>query len=508
MDAARHQHEPTGQATSHSYDQKSLRKILMKNKLNISTSHVRKHPDDGSFRNYEVQDDLKYKSSIERRLSCSENPCPRKLCSSSLSSLHDPAPESAVDNVLRLRGGGNSDDESSNSNFTFANSDSNDEFSFANSESDDNDSEKELKTVGNTAVADVLLNKPLPTIYYSQIDQKNQAQTSSSSPTALCSKNCNLNCRSKTASWTLEDKEEIIKLFAGLNVVQQKNRLLMQIYFQRSSGLPTTGFFFKEQLLCVNYFSSIVAISPYLLTKVLRDFCSGYQRYTHGNSSKKKCQAAVINFCAWMKLYALNFGQDGPTDIVTILPSFLNKADLFKIYRRECPEPHVKKSTMYKLMKSRFGPKREFKELPWIRISKFSTHSKCDVCLGLDQFMRKAKTPAEVEYGRGLKLQHSNTYSQAWIAISEFIQKSITFPKEVVAFQLDSMDNSKSMLPRVLERSKQLSGMFKLPCKITGCVTSSSLYPGNRKIKFYSNHGEGIFLDTRYQNQCLYFRPI
>ena len=35
-------------------------------------------------------------------------------------------------------------DESSNSNFTFANSDSNDEFSFANSESDDNDSEKEL----------------------------------------------------------------------------------------------------------------------------------------------------------------------------------------------------------------------------------------------------------------------------------------------------------------------------------------------------------------------------
>ena len=198
----------------------------------------------------------------------------------------------------------------------------------------------------------------------------------------------------------------------------------------------------------------------------------------------------MINFCAWMKVYSLNFGQNSPTEVVIILPSFLNKADLYKVYRRESPAPHIKESTMYQLMKSKFGPRRDDLTLPWIRLSKFSSHSKCDVCLALEQFMRTAKSPAEIEYGRSLKLQHSSTYSQARVAVNEFIQKSITFPNEVLAFQCDGMDNQKSMLPRVLEKSKHLSGMFKLPCKIYGCVASSSLYPGNRKIRFLTNHGK------------------
>ena len=131
---------------------------------------------------------------------------------------------------------------------------------------------------------------------------------------------------------------------------------------------------------------------------------------------------------------------------------------------------------MYKLMKTKFGPRRHDKSLPWIRISKFSTHSKCDECVALDKFMRKAKSSAEIEYGRGLKLQHSDTYSRARIAVSEFIQRSISFPDEVLAFQIDSMDSYKSMLPRLLERSKQLSGMYKLDSKITGCITHSSFF--------------------------------
>ena len=193
-----------------------------------------------------------------------------------------------------------------------------------------------------------------------------------------------------------------------------------------------------------------------------------------------------------MKVYSLNFGQNSPTEVVIILPSFLNKADLYKVYRKESPAPHIKESTMYKLMKSKFGPRRDDLSLPWIRLSKFSSHSKCDVCVALDQFMRKAKSPAEIEYGRGLKLQHSMIYSQARVAVNEFIQKSITFPNEVLALQVDGMDNQKSMLPRILEKNKQFSGMFKLPCKIYGCVTSSSMYPGNRKIRFLTNHGKFV----------------
>ena len=34
----------------------------------------------------------------------------------------------------------------------------------------------------------------------------------------------------------------------------------------------------------------------------------------------------------------------------------------------------------------------------------------------------------------------------------------------------------------------------RLPCKITGCITTSSLYPDNRKIQFYVNHGRKSYL--------------
>ena len=99
-------------------------------------------------------------------------------------------------------------------------------------------------------------------------------------------------------------------------------------------------------------------------------------------------------------------------------------------------------------MKTKFGPKREDRDLPWIRISKFSTHSKCDVCLGLDQYQRTCKSPAELEFCKGLKSDHMKKYSNARIAIGTFIQRSITHPQQVISIQMDGMDNSKSILPK------------------------------------------------------------
>ena len=57
-------------------------------------------------------------------------------------------------------------------------------------------------------------------------------------------------------------KDEIRGLFVGLNLVKKKNKLLMQILFQKSAGLHTTGFFFNEHLLCVNYHGGVPLLSP------------------------------------------------------------------------------------------------------------------------------------------------------------------------------------------------------------------------------------------------------
>ena len=122
-----------------------------------------------------------------------------------------------------------------------------------------------------------------------------------------------------------------------------------------------------------------------------------------------------------------------------------------------------------------------------------STHSKCDVCLGLDQFQRRCKSPADLEYCKSLKKQHMERFSNARIAVGNFIQRSISTPNQVLSLQIDGMDNSKSIIPRILEKSKNLTLTYRLPSKITGCITTSSLYPSNRKIKFFVNHGNYIY---------------
>ena len=387
---------------------------------------------------------------------------------------------------LSSRGGtGSSDDEDekTDDSIVFANSDSNEDILYANESSNlscDNSRDH---------IEEFRVNEILPTIYYSTNPVQKTDGYGSSNTSTPCSYKCKGRCMVKVEAMIAEDREKIKNQYVGQNSVETKNRLLLQLSFQKSAGLPTTGFFHIDHLLCVNSFSEITSISSYILRNVLKDFSKGTRQYFQKNKAKKISSTAVVNFCAWMKVYSSTFGQDGPTDVVTVLPSFFNKAELFKIYKKDCPAPHIKISTMYKIMRIKFGPRREDKSLPWIRISKFSTHSKCDVCIALDKFMRQAKSSAEIEYGRGLKLQHSDTYSRARIAVNEYIQRSIIFPDEVLAFQIDSMDNSKSMIPRLLERSKQLSGMYKLDSKITGCITHSSCFPGQRMVKFYINHG-------------------
>ena len=310
----------------------------------------------------------------------------------------------------------------------------------------------------------------------------------------FCSLNCNNNCRENISNWTMVEKREIKERFQGFNSVKKQQKLLKQLEFQENAGISTEGFYFKKQLLCVKQMSSLSLISTYVLQKVIKSYRKGLKVYYHGNESKSKCSLKTIKFCSWMKMFSERFGQDGPLDVVTVLPSYLNVAELYKQYLKEALAPHIKPATFYKLFKSKFGPKRQDKSLPWIRISRVSTHSRCDVCVGLDQYIRKTKNEAELEYGRSLKVEHSERYSRARIAVNEFIQRSINFPQEVVAMQIDSMDNSKSLIPRVLEKSKQLSGMFRLPCKVTGAITTSGLYQQNQRIKFFIQHGKTFLI--------------
>ena len=59
-----------------------------------------------------------------------------------------------------------------------------------------------------------------------------------------------------------------------------------------------------------------------------------------------------------------------------------------------------------------------------------------------------------------------------------------------IILQVDGMDNKKSYIPRLLVKSKELTGTERLASKISGCIIYSSWYEHKRKCLFYVNHDQ------------------
>ena len=120
-------------------------------------------------------------------------------------------------------------------------------------------------------------------------------------------------------------------------------------------------------------------------------------------------------------------------------------------------------------------------------LSKYSSHSKCDICAGLDAMKSTSKSQSALNYSISLKYNHRVCVSRSRNAINQRKQLALTFPNEFLFVAIDGMDNSKSYIPRFMEKTKKLS-TWKLPSKITGAVISSGRFDNNRKVKLYVNH--------------------
>ena len=278
--------------------------------------------------------------------------------------------------------------------------------------------------------------------------------------------------------------------FQGETKVESKNKLLKHLNTQKMMGIAVSYgrlVTFKSHVYCLPAFCHISGISVYLAVKVLKDFQIGITNYIHGNKAVPRESIAHVNFLSWMICFSDLHGQSDPVKVTTVLPAFLNKAELFKIYEAEAPKPHLKCSTFYFLMKKKFGVNRSDKSLPNIRISKYSTHSKCDICAGIDKLKSTSKSQPELDFSRALKYKHRERVSRSRIAINNRKQLAFTFPSDNLFVAIDGMDNSKSYIPRFNVKTKKL-GSWKLPSKITGAVISSGKFVGGRKVKLYVNH--------------------
>ena len=199
----------------------------------------------------------------------------------------------------------------------------------------------------------------------------------------ICSKFCYRQCSNFVSTLEEEQRKVMSEHFRGPKKLDIKTKLLEHIKSQAVLGKDSSSYTYWSHSFCVAAFSKVTGISKYLLVKVLTDFRDGVQRYIHGSSETPRRSLAQLNFISWMISYSELHGQADPEKMTTVLPAFLNKAALFKIYQAEAPQPQLKSSSFYNLMRKAFGVNRVDKSLPHIRISKYSSHSKVSLDLYL-----------------------------------------------------------------------------------------------------------------------------
>ena len=306
---------------------------------------------------------------------------------------------------------------------------------------------------------------------------------------SLCSKFCTNNCHNKLRSWSVEDINKLNEKFSSNRIIDKKSKLLNHLKAQREFGLSESGFIVNQHEFCVKYFAYMTGVSEYIVGIVLRDFNSGIELYEHGNTGCVQHESpATTRAICWIKAFSEAFGQFSPEENVTVLSYWLTKMSLFNMFIEETPGPHISQSLFYSIFKTKFGHNRIDKTLPFLRISKYSTHSVCSVCVALNMNQKQCKNEDELKQAKSLRNNHRINFGAARREVEEIKQSALRFPSDNLFVQIDGMDNSKSYLPRYLELSKDQAQKERLPSKISGCNIYSGWYEHKRKVLFYLNH--------------------
>ena len=156
------------------------------------------------------------------------------------------------------------------------------------------------------------------------------------------------------------------------------------------------------------------------------------------NMARQSSVTAILE--EWEKLrlhWDLSFGigNQAPDEECIILSAIYKQKDLFEQYQDEASLPRIARSTFYRLFRLKFGPYREDKELPHIRISSYSSHSRCDTCLLLEKYKMTCKTEEERVLLRSMEQRHKQTYQKSYQSIQEKRYQAIYDPINYIHIQ-------------------------------------------------------------------------
>ena len=275
----------------------------------------------------------------------------------------------------------------------------------------------------------------------------------------MCDKKCERKCTMLMWQWNAHEISEAKRKFEfkkGRGSDELRRILIDHLQAQKRVGILTVAFNINDTYFCAGFFARFFSLSLRTVRDVLRRFNNGEELYSHLNKGVfKSTSIQRSRAIGWIKCFSESYGQYSPEEKVTVLSHWLNKATLFKMYKAEVSTPCVSRSTFYSLFKTEFGPRRVDKSLPWIRISKYSTHSVCNICVALNNHHRRCKTEKEIQKVVEMKNAHRLAHGASRKKIEEITQSAISFPSDHLCLKIDGMDNKKSWIPRYLQKPKE-----------------------------------------------------
>ena len=254
----------------------------------------------------------------------------------------------------------------------------------------------------------------------------------------ICSHVCINDCDKMVKSWSKEKIENVKSLFTAEKLIDRKKMLLSHLSSQGNIGSSTDGYLIFGHHFCLKYLSFLIEISAHVLKSVLEDYWRDVKTYLHGNKGViKQHSVATIGFIVWFKQFLTLFGQAAPDEEITILSHWLCGKVLYGLYTAEAPKPHVAQTTFYQHMKKHFGANRQDKTLPCVRISAYSSHSVCDICIALNQNQKMCKNEAELNMSTSLRNQHRMDVGMTRKAVESIRQSAMDFSEDNLYIQCD-----------------------------------------------------------------------
>ena len=111
------------------------------------------------------------------------------------------------------------------------------------------------------------------------------------------------------------------------------------------------------------------------------------------------------------------------------------------------------------------------KSLPHIRISSYSTHSKCDSCLLIEKYQKSCKKEDDLEFAKSLKQRHKFTYRASYQAVQEKRFKAITDPEN--HFNIQGMESHNHI--KILQSVRGVSILLKVRLKFQKTFVRSNI---------------------------------